>query len=93
MHGSSSGSSVHGIVLEEYWSGLLCPLPDLPDPEIKPASLTSPTLASRLFTTSATWQVQYLLMWNLKKKKKERETTNEFTYKTKIRVTDVENKL
>ena len=30
---------------QEYWSGFPCPPPgDLPDPEIEPASLTSPAL-------------------------------------------------
>ena len=44
-------SSVHGI----YWSGLPFPSPGyLPDLGIKPASLTSPALAGRFFTTSAT---------------------------------------
>ena len=39
---------------QEYWSGLPCPPPgDLPDPGIKPASLTSPALAGGFFTTSA----------------------------------------
>ena len=37
----------------EYWSGLPFLSPeDLPDPEIKPTSLTSHTLAGRFFTTS-----------------------------------------
>ena len=36
-----------GFSRQEYWSGMLCPSPgDLPDPGIKPASLTSPALAS-----------------------------------------------
>ena len=40
---------------QEYWSGLLFPTPgDLLDPGIKPASLASPALAGRFFTTSAT---------------------------------------
>ena len=40
------GSSVHGILQQEYWSGLLCPpLGDLPDPRIEPTFLTSPALA------------------------------------------------
>ena len=44
------GSSVPGILQEEYWSGLPCPSPrDLPDPGIEPMSLMSPALASRLF--------------------------------------------
>ena len=46
---SLPGSSVHGILLQEYWSGLPFPPPrDLPDLGIKPAS---PTLAHRFFTT------------------------------------------
>ena len=36
-----------GISRQEHWSELLCPPPgDLPDPGIKPTSLTSPALAS-----------------------------------------------
>ena len=31
---------------------------DLPDPEIKPASLKSPALTGQFFTTSATWETQ-----------------------------------
>ena len=35
-----------GLSRHEYWSGLQCPPPgDLPDPEIEPTSLISPTLA------------------------------------------------
>ena len=42
---------------QEYWSGLPFPSPgDLPDPEIEPASLTSPALAGGFFTTSTTWE-------------------------------------
>ena len=41
---------------QEYWSGLPCPPSgDLPDPGIKLASLMSPALAGRFFTTSATY--------------------------------------
>ena len=43
----------------EYWKGLPCPPPgDLPDPEIGSASLRSPALAGRFFTTSATWKAR-----------------------------------
>ena len=43
-----------GFSRQEYWSGLpFSSLEDLPDPEIKPTSLTSHTLAGRFFTTSA----------------------------------------
>ena len=46
-----------GLSRQDYWSGLPCPSPgDLPDPGIKPASLMSPVLAGRFFTTSATWE-------------------------------------
>ena len=38
-----------GFFMQEYWSGLPCPLPgDLPDPGIEPAS---PTMADGSFTT------------------------------------------
>ena len=44
---------------QEYWSMLPLPtLGDLSDPEIKPASLVSPTLAGRFFTTNVTWENQ-----------------------------------
>ena len=46
-----------GFSRQEYWGGLPCPPPgNLPDPGIKPASLTSPALAGGFFTTSATWE-------------------------------------
>ena len=50
-----------GFSRQEYRSGSPCPPPgDLPDPGIKPASLTSNphlyALAGRFFTTSATWE-------------------------------------
>ena len=42
---------------QEYWNGLPCPPPgDLPDPGMEPTTLTSPALAGRFFTTSATWE-------------------------------------
>ena len=44
-----------GFSRQEYWSGLPFPSPGaLPDPGIKPASPSSPALAGRFFTTSAT---------------------------------------
>ena len=46
-----------GFSRKEYWNGLPCPPPgDLPDPGIKPVSLTSPALTGRFFTTRATWK-------------------------------------
>ena len=47
---------------QEYWSGLSFPSSgDLPDPGIKPMSLTSPALAGGFFTTSATWELPLLV--------------------------------
>ena len=44
-----------GFPRQEYCSGLsFTPPGDLPDPGIESVSLTSPALASRFFTTSAT---------------------------------------
>ena len=44
-----------GFSRQEYWNGLPChPSRDLPNPRITHASLMSPALAGRFFTTSAT---------------------------------------
>ena len=49
---SPPGSSVHGIFLARYWSGLSFPVSgDLPDPGIKPIFLVSLALTGRFFTT------------------------------------------
>ena len=59
---SPPGSSAHGILQAEYWSGLpFLPPGDLPDPGIKLSSLLSPALAGGFFTTSATWEAKILL--------------------------------
>ena len=48
-----------GFSRQEHWSGLPLPSPgDLPDRGFQTTSLTSPALASRFFTTSATWEAQ-----------------------------------
>ena len=50
------GFSVHGVLQQEYWSGLPCPSPgDLLHPGIEPTSLTSHALAGRFFIPSATY--------------------------------------
>ena len=55
MDCSPSGSSVHGISQQEYWSGLPClPPGDLPDPGIGPTSLMSLSLAGVFFTAITT---------------------------------------
>ena len=54
-----------GFSKKELWSGLPCPPPvHLPNPGTEPASLSSPALAGRFFTTSATWEAlnQVLLL-------------------------------
>ena len=48
---SPPGSSVHGILQQEYWSELQCPPPgDLPNPGTKPTSLMSLAWAGSFFT-------------------------------------------
>ena len=50
-----------GFSRHEYWSRLPFPSPgDIPDPGIEPASLISPALAGRFFTTSATWEAHLM---------------------------------
>ena len=44
---------------QEYWSGFpFPPLGDLPNPGIESASLVSPALAGRFFTTSTPWEAK-----------------------------------
>ena len=46
-----------GFSRPEHWSELpYPPSGDLPDPGIEPASLMSPALAARFFTTGTTWE-------------------------------------
>ena len=46
-----------GFSKQEYWSGLPFPPPgDLSDRRIELASLMSPALADRFFTTRAAWE-------------------------------------
>ena len=48
-----------GFFQEEYFSRVpFSPSGGLPDPGIEPLSLMSPSLADRLFITSATWETQ-----------------------------------
>ena len=49
----SPGSSVHGVLRQEYWRGLPCPSPGyLPHPGSEPTSLVSPALEGGFFTTA-----------------------------------------
>ena len=51
-----------GFSRQEYWSGLLFPpSEDLPDPGIELASLISPVLAGKFFTTSATREAAVMI--------------------------------
>ena len=58
-----------GFFRQEYWSGLPFPPPGgLPDPGVEAASLMSPALAGRCFSTSTTWEAHiyipiYPLLW------------------------------
>ena len=57
MDYSPPGSSVHGILQGIILEWIAVPSSrDLPNPDIKPGSLTSPALADGFFTTSATWE-------------------------------------
>ena len=50
-----------GFSRQVHCSGLTGPLPgDLLDPGMEPASLMSPALAGRFFTTRATWKAPYV---------------------------------
>ena len=61
------GSSLSmGFSRQEYWSGLPCPPPGgLPNPGIKPKSLTSPALAGGFSTTSITWEAHNKMYFTL----------------------------
>ena len=60
---SPPGSSIHGFSRQAYWSAWPCPSPaDLPNPGIKPKSLTFPAVAGGFFTTSTIWEALLLLL-------------------------------
>ena len=78
MDCSPPGSSVHGILYQEYWSRLPCPSPrDLPHPEIEP----------RWLLHLLHWQVGSLplappgKLWPRKKKKKGRLNSNKVPHR------------
>ena len=53
-----------GFSRQEYWNGLSLPTAgDLPNPGIKPTSLTSSELAGGFFTTSTTWEASFWLLF------------------------------
>ena len=52
-----------GFSRQEYWRGMPCPPPgNLPNPGIKLTPLTSPALAGRFLTTSATYKARNSLL-------------------------------
>ena len=54
-----------GFSRQEYWSALPFPPPgDLSDPRIEPASVTSPALAGRFFTTNRSLSME-MIIWFL----------------------------
>ena len=56
---SPLGSSVHGILQARILRWVAMPSAgDLPNPGIEPVSVTSPEMAVKFFTTSATWEAQ-----------------------------------
>ena len=57
---------------QEHWSGLPCPpAGDFPNPGIERASLTSPALTGRSFTTWATWEALIIIKAHFKSMKLE----------------------
>jgi len=55
-----------GFSRQEFCSGLQYPPPgDIPNPVIKSASLMSPPLSGRFFTTSATWEAHIKVQLNI----------------------------
>ena len=61
MDCSLSGSSVHRILQARILGWVAVPSSrESSDPGIEPASLTSPALAGRFFTTSSTWAAHYI---------------------------------
>ena len=57
MDCSHQASLSMGFSRQEYWSRLSCPSPgDLPDPGIKPTTLTSPAMVGKFFTPSTLWK-------------------------------------
>ena len=71
MGHSRQGSSVWGILQARILERVAMPSSrDLPDPGIEPASLRSPALAGRFFTTSTTWEAVQHPNWPLSAKRK-----------------------
>ena len=67
MDCSLPGSSVHGVLQAGILKWVAMPPPgDLLQPGMEPTSLKSPALASRVFTTSATWEAQLTLLLSWK---------------------------
>ena len=79
-----------GFSRQEYWNGLPFPTPgDLPDPGIEPATLVSPALAGKFFTTSTTWEVLNVgniedSLLNMTSKAENRKKNNDTLDGTKI---------
>ena len=63
-----------GFSRQKYWSGLPRPLPGNPDPGIKPASLTSPALGGKFFTTCGVFSK--LFLWSFRKSEATAEPVN-----------------
>ena len=64
-----SGSSVQGILQARILEWIAIPFSrDPPDPGIEPTSPVSPAVASRFFTTSATWENYICLLYLIFKK-------------------------
>ena len=66
-----------GFSRQEYWTRLpYSSLGDLPNPGLDPASLMSPALAGKFFTTSTTWEAPTNVHDQIKKKSQSEKATN-----------------
>ena len=76
---SLPGSPVHGILQARILEWIVMPSSrHLPDPGIKPTSLTFPALAGGFFTTSATWERLLVLNTKLKTRTETYEAPKEY---------------
>ena len=84
MDCSPPGCSVHGILQARKLEWVAVPSSRSSQPKIKHTSLTSTARAGRFFTTSATWEVPYIQVFNLKNLNYMQMRTTELIFKYQI---------
>ena len=96
MDCSLPGSSVHGILqarILEWVAISFSRGSDLPNPGSESMSLTSPSLADRFFTTSATWEALSHQIDNMNKEIEIIKRNQMGIFKLKIITTEIKNSL